>query len=672
MKTALQFVICLLFAGLSYAGRPFTVEDMHQMLRASDAQLSPDGKWIAFSVARSDVAKNKMVTNLWIVSASGGDGRPLTFGDKGANMRPRWSPDSKWLYFLSTRTDRPQLYRLPLQGGEAVQLTKTGIGVDSFVLSPDGKTVALTASVFPDCQDLSCSDKKAKEKEENPVKARVLTTMPVRRWDTWVDGKRNHIFVMSTDGGEPRDLTPGDVDSPIWSEGGGEEVAFSPDSREIAFSRYTGNEAFSGNSDLFTIPVTGGEPARITTNPAADTSPLYSPDGQYIAYTGTIRPDLETDHQRLFLYNRKTGNRTELSEKLDRSVMSFAWSPDSKTLWITTEDNGQAPILKMDIATATATKIYDDGTSGDLQVSKNGSSLYFSNTTISRPAELFRLDLAKPAQPAALTGLNAEILKDIEMGEYSSFTFTGSGNEQVQCWQVKPPAFDPKKKYPLLLLMHGGPESAWLNQFHYRWNAQLFAAPGYVVVAPNFHGSVGWGLKFMDAIKGNWGTAPYEDQMKAVDEALKWPYVDSTRLAAAGASYGGYMANWVAGHTDRFRTIVNHDGIYDLMNGLYAADLPGGIDKEFKGTAWLNPQALIDPAPVTYAKNFKTPMLVIHGEKDYRVELSQGLATYQLLQARNIPSKLLVFPDENHWVLKPANSILWYHTVLDWIAQWVK
>lgn len=672
MKTAIGLIACLLVAGLSFAGRPFTVEDMHKIQRAGDAQLSPDGKWIAFSVARSDVAKNKMVTNLWLVSASGVDARPLTFGDKGSNMRPRWSPDSEWLYFMSTRNDTPQVFRLPLQGGEAVQLTKIGIGVDSFILSPDGKTLALSVSVFPDCTDLACSDKKAKEKDENPVKARVITSVPFRRWDTWVDGKRNHIFVMSADGGDAKDLTPGDVDSPIWSEGGGEEVAFSPDSKEIAFSRYTENEAFTGNSDLFTVPVAGGEPARITANPAADTSPLYSPDGQYIAYTGTVRPGLETDHQRLFLYNRKTREHKELSEGLDRSVMSFAWSPDSKALWITTEDDGQAPILKMDIASASATKIYGDGTNGDVQLSPDGKSLFYSNNTISRPAELFRLDLSSPAKPVALTSLNADALKDVEMGEFSSFTFTGSNNDKVQCWQIKPPGFDPGKKYPLLLLMHGGPESAWLNQFHYRWNAQLFAAPGYVVIEPNFHGSVGWGLKFMDAIKGNWGTAPYEDQMKAVDEALKWPYVDSTRLAAAGASYGGYMANWVAGHTNRFRTIVNHDGLFDLFNALYAADMPGGIDKEFKATAWDNQQALIDFAPVTFAKNFKTPMLVIHGEKDYRVELSQALATYQLLQAMKIPSKLLVFPDENHWVLKPANSILWYHTVLDWIAQWIK
>jgi len=290
---------------------------------------------------------------------------------------------------------------------------------------------------------------------------------------------------------------------------------------------------------------------------------------------------------------------------------------------------------------------------------------------ISQPMEIFRMDL-KTAKPTQLTHVNQDILKDIDFGEYSSFTFPGAKGETVQCWQIKPPHFDSSKKYPLILLMHGGPENAWDNLFHYRWNSQLFAAAGYVVITPNFHGSSGFGLKFMDAIKADWGGAPYEDQMKAVDVALTWPYVDKTRIAAAGASYGGYMANWVEGHTDRFRAIVSHDGLYDLHTSLYSADFVGGTDKEFGGTPWENPQALIDQAPVTFAKNFKTPMLVVHGEKDYRVDLSNGLAMFQVLQAMHVPSKLLLFENENHWVLKPADNILWYHTVLDWIDQWIK
>jgi dipeptidyl aminopeptidase/acylaminoacyl peptidase len=291
----------------------------------------------------------------------------------------------------------------------------------------------------------------------------------------------------------------------------------------------------------------------------------------------------------------------------------------------------------------------------------------------SHPAELFRLNLAAGVgSPTPLTRMNAETLKNIEFGEASSFTFPGWNGETVQAWEVKPPGFDANKKYPLLLLMHGGPENSWADLFHYRWNAQLFAAAGYVVILPNFHGSSGFGLKFMDTIKGQWGGAPYEDQMKAVDVALTWPYIDATRVAAAGASYGGYMANWVEGHSDRFRAIVSHDGLYDLATMLYSSDFVGGVRSEFKGTPWENPQALIHQAPVTFADNFKTPMLIIHGEHDYRVDPSQGFAMFQILQARHVPSKLLVFEEENHWVLKPADSIFWYHNVLDWLDEWVK
>jgi dipeptidyl aminopeptidase/acylaminoacyl peptidase len=669
-------LICLLWwlaISLAWAADPFRVETMHQLLRASDAQLSPDGKWVAFTVAHSNLGTNKMVRNLWLVSTSGGDARALTFAGTGSNERPRWSPDSRSIYFLSSRVENTaQVFKLDLSGGEAVQVTHSPVEVDSFILSPDGKTLVLTASVFPDSQGLAASKKLQKEKEESPVKARLLTEVPFRRWDSWVDGKRNHLFCVPVAGGEPKDLTPGDIDSPIWTEDGTEEIAFSPDSQELCFSRYTESEGFVGNSDLFTLPLTGGQPTQITTNRSADSTPLYSPDGRYIAYKATLRPDLESDQPRLFVYDRKTRQHINLTEQLDRPIQSYLWNPDSRSLWITIEDQGLTPILRLDLATKAATRLPGGGTCGDVQVSADGKLLTFTRSDFSDPTDLFRLDTADGSSPTPLTHLNADILKQIEFGTVRPFSLSGWHSEPVQCWEIRPPGFKASQKYPLLLLMHGGPEGSWHNLFHYRWNAHLFAARGYVVIMPNFHGSTGFGLKFMDAIKGQWGGAPYEDQMKAVDEALTWSYIDPTRLAAAGASYGGYMANWVAGHTDRFRTIVNHDGLYDLVTALYSADFPGGVDKEFYGAPWTNQQALIEQAPSTYAKNFKTPMLIIHGEKDYRVDPSNGFATFQVLQAMKIPSKLLYFPDENHWVLKPANSVLWYHTVLDWLDRWVQ
>jgi len=666
----LCFLACPLF-GLN----PFHVEDLQKLSRISGPKVSPNGKWVAFEAARSDVAKNKSAVNLWMVAATGGEPLQLTFGEQGANASPRWSPDARYLYFLSSRIDnKPQVFRLSIAGGEAKQITNVPTGVASYVLSPDGKTMAITASVFPSCTDMACNEKMAKQRADNPVKVRTITEMPFRRWDSWVDGMRNHIFIMSAEGGPATDITPGDVDSPIWTEEGSEEVAFSPDSREICFSRFVENEALTGNSDLFVVPVTGGTPKAITTNKAADHTPLYSPDGRYIAYSATLRPMQESDLTRLFLYDRRTGERKNLFEAIDRSIDSYVWAPDSKSLYVTFEDKGQVPLEQLDIATLKLTPLVTSGVSGDANISRDASFLVFWKMDFSHPADLFRLNLpaSHGAQPLQLTRMNAEVLKDIEFGEASSFTFPGWNGEAVQAWQIKPPGFDPHKKYPLLLLMHGGPENSWLNNFHYRWNPQLFAAAGYVVIEPNFHGSSGFGLKFQDSIKGQWGGAPYEDQMEAVDTALTWPYVDSTRMAAAGASYGGYMANWVEGHTDRFRTIICHDGLFDINTMVYSSDFVGGTLQEYKGTPWENPQALIDQAPVTYAKNFKTPMLIIHGGNDYRVDPSQGLAMFQVLQARHIPSKLLFFEEENHWVLKPANNIFWYHNVLEWLDQWLK
>jgi len=675
MKAAVPVLVLLCFALPAFAAHAFHVEDMQKLSRVSGPEVSPDGKWVAFSVARSDLAKNKMVTNIWMVAATGDQPKQLTFAEQGSNNSLRWSPDGRYLYFLSTRVDdKAQIFRLPFGGGEAQQITKVPTGVEGYVLSPDGKTIAIIAKVFPSCADMACNEKMAKERADNPVKVRVITEMPFRRWDTWVDGLRNHIFVMPADGGAARDITPGDVDSPTWQEEGSEEVAFSPDSSEICFSRFVENEALTGNSDLFVIPVNGGTPKPITTNKSTDRTPLYSPDGRYIAYSATLRPMQATDLVRLFLYDRKTGEHKNIFESTDRSVDSYVWSRDSKALYVTFEDKGQEPLERIDIATMALTPLVTSGSSGDEDVSKDGTFLVFSKNDFSHPADIFRLNLpaGAGAVPTQLTQMNAENLKDIEWGEASSFTFPGWNGEAVQAFEVKPPEFDASKKYPLLLVMHGGPENAWDNLFHYRWNLQLFAAAGYVVIAPNFHGSSGFGLKFMDSIKGQWGGAPYEDQMKAVDTALTWPYVDTTRIAAAGASYGGYMANWVEGHTDRFRAIVSHDGLYDLVTMLYSGDFVGGAMQEFKGTPWENPQVLIDEAPATYAKNFKTPMLIVHGGNDYRVPQSQGFAMFQVLQAEHVPSKLLYFEDENHWVLKPANDILWYHSVLDWLNQWIK
>jgi len=676
----MKALICTLAAVLAgtpaLAAHPLQIEDIQKMARLGSTRISPDGKWVAYTVTLADVPKNRNVTNVWMVPSSGGEPQQLTSGDGHSSYGPRWSPDSRHLYFVSTRIDnKPQIFRLPIGGGEARQITSVPTGIGDYLLSPNGKTIVFSARVFAHCSDMACNEKAAKARDDDPVKVRVITEIPFRRWDEWAEGKRNHLFVMPADGGEARDLTPGDVDSPIWTDGGAGEVAFSPDGREIAFSRYSENESLTQNSDINIIPIAGGAARTITTNKASDFAPKYSPDGRYIAYSATLRPMAEADLTRLFLFDRRTGEHRNVFEALDRSIGSYLWAPDGKSLYVTFEDRGEVPLARLDVDTLKLTRLVSAGTIDDVDVSEDGAFVVYSAMDFSHPKELFRVDVRAGApRPTSvtLTRANADLLRDIEFGEASSFTFNGWRSEAVQAWQVKPPGFDATKKYPVLLIMHGGPEGSWLNQFSYRWSAQLFAAAGYVVIAPNFHGSTGFGLAFQDSIKGQWGGAPYEDQMKAVDVALTWPYIDGTRLAAAGASYGGYMANWIAGHTDRFRAIVSHAGLYDLPTVLFSTDFASGFKQEFHGTPWENYQALIDQAPVTYAKNFKTPMLITHGLKDYRVDVSQGLAMFQLLQAMRIPSKLVLFDDANHWVLKPADSILWYREVLGWLDRWVK
>ena len=445
MKALVRLLTLLAFASPAFAAHSFHVEDMQKLSRVAGPKVSPNGKWVAFTVTRSDVAKNKTVTNIWMVSATGDNPRQMTFADQGSNNNLRWSPDGRSLYFLSTRIDnKAQIFRLPVAGGEAEQITKVPTGVDDYVLSPDGKTIAIEAKVFPSCTDMACNEKMAKERADNPVKVRVITEMPFRRWDTWVDGLRNHIFVMPADGGTAKDLTPGDVDSPTWQEEGSQEVAFSPDSREICFSRYVENEALTGNSDLFVMPVNGGTPKPITTNKSTDRTPLYSPDGRYIAYSATLRPMQETDLVRLFLYDRKTGEHKNIFEAADRSVDSYIWSPGSSALYVTFEDKGVEPLERLDIDTMKLTPLVTSGSSGDADISKDGAFLVFSKTDFSHPADLFRLNLpaAAGAAPSQLTQMNADILKDIEWGEASSFTFPGWNSETVQAWAIKPPEFD--------------------------------------------------------------------------------------------------------------------------------------------------------------------------------------------------------------------------------------
>lgn len=634
-------------------------------------QLSPDNRLVVFSSGKPDIDKNLIVQNLWLTERSLATPRQLTFSKKGKNFDPKWSSDSKRIFFLSDRSGVVEIWTIAVDGGEAEQLTNIGLGIDSFLLHPDNEHFLITTRVYPSATSWEENRRLQKEHEEQVVKMKVITEVPFRRWDNWTDEKRTHIFLIKLDGTLIKDLTPGNDDVPAWSESGLEDYAICSDGKEVCFVKVIGNESLDGIRNLFITSIDAGEHRQITHNLAQSFAPRYSPDGKYIAYLATSRPLLDGDNVELTIYNRSTKEEIRLTSNLDRIVTSFTWSSDSSSIWFIVEDRAEENICEIVISTKEISKRARIGHVLEFAPTTDNQHLLLLSSAFSQPAEVWQMQ-TKKTTIEQLTHLNDSWRDSIAWPEVSKFEYVGWREEKVESWIVTPPDFDQNKKYPLLLLIHGGPHSAWSNFFHYRWNAQLFAAAGFVVISPNFHGSSGYGQAFTDSLRGDWGGAAYEDLMKAVDQACKWSYIDSSKLTAAGASYGGYMANWIAGHTNRFNCIVSHDGIYNLITSIYTADFVGGTKQEIGGTPWDGVEVLHEASPSTYAKNFNTPMLIIHGQLDYRVDVSDGFAMFQVLKAKGVAAKFLYFPDENHWVLKPNNSIAWHNQVLDWLQQWTR
>ncbi|MEW6733861.1 MAG: S9 family peptidase [Acidobacteriota bacterium] len=646
-----------------------TIEALQRVARISDAQLSPDGRFIVFVVAQANLEKNQLVSNLWLLERESGRTRQLSFAVAGRNIRPRWSPNGREIAFLSDRAEGMQLWILSLEGGEARQITHIVTEVDSFLWSPNGEHFALVSRVYTDCPDWPAMEQRHKEWEKRLVKARTITDVPFRRWDSWVDERRAHIFIMRADGTNLRDLTPGNQDAPAWSEGGPDAYTFSPDGRTICFVGVIGNEALDDIRALFFVDLAVGEPRQITNNGAHDFFPRFSQDGT-LAYLATKRPHLDGDHAHIMLRNNVTGESVRLTGELDRSVNSFVWAADGRSIWFIVEDHGEEMIYQLSLPTGKLKPYGRTSNLNDLTITPDGRHLIFLRSSFSQPAEIYQATTSTEFSLQQLSHLNDEWRTSLLWSEVSSFTYQGWHDEEVMSWLVKPPDFSPDRRYPLLLLIHGGPHRAWGNDFHYRWNPQVFAAAGYIVLIPNFHGSSSYGQAFTDQIRGDWGNIVFEDLMCAVDEAIKWPFIDSARLAAAGGSYGGYMTNWLAGHTNRFRCLISHSGLYNLISSFYAADFVGDTKQELGGTPWENLEVMHLSSPSTFAGNFVTPMLISHGQLDYRVDVSDSFAMFQVLRAKGVPTKLLYFPDENHWILKPGNSVYWYKEVLAWLAHW--
>ena len=658
------------------AKRAITFDDLIAMHRVAEAQLSPDGKWVAYMVATPDLEANRNATNLWMAPVAGGEAIQLT--RTGKDSSPQWSPDGKSIAFLSARSGDSQVYLLSMDGGEAHPLTKLSTGADFVKWSPDGKTIAFTSSVFPDCNDDGCNKKRNDEKEKNKVKAHVAENLLYRHWTHWNDGPRAHLFVMPADGTrEAKDLTAGaNYDVPPDQRGDENDVNFSPDSKEICFTAVTDKvEAISTNGDLFTVPVTGdGEPKRITTQPGFDGNPVYSPDGKFIAYHAQLTARYEADKWRVMLYERATGKNENLSEGFDRSATNLAWSPDSKTIYFLAENETEQPVYAMTPAAGTTPKKIVNGFNAGFGLSADGKTLSLTRTNLTSPSEIF-VSASDGSGLRQVTHTNEALLAKLEMNAPENFWFEGAEGTRVQAMLIRPPQFDVKKKYPLLVLLHGGPQTMWSNAWGYRWNAQVFSAAGYVTLMINRRGSTGYGQKFTDEITNDWGGKAYVDVMKGVDAALaKFPFIDGKKMAAAGGSYGGYMVDWMATHTDRFKALVSHAGVYDKVS-MYATEELWFEEHDLQGTPWSNPDAYRKWAPANYAGalgKYKTPTLVVAGEQDFRVPYTQSLEFFNTLQRQGVPSKLVVFPDEGHWVLKPLNSQFWYKTFLDWVGMYVK
>ncbi len=687
LKNAVLLIVVslLLTQSKSQDKRPLELDDLFKIQRVSEPAISPDGKWVAYTVTTPNLKENKNLTDIWLMPIAGGTPRQLT-NDPAADRRAIWSPDGKWIAFESTRSGTSQIWIVSPDGGEAKQFTRLATGAAQHVWSPDGRWIAFVSEVFPEFSHLpfeqadSMNRDRLEEMKNSTVKARVITRLLYRHWDSWVEGKRKHIFVQPFAGFDvptvPRDLTPGDRDAVPTSStfSAGTDFAFSPDSKELAYTATplpVREEAWNTNHDIYTVSINGGEPRQLTTNPAADGYPRYSPDGRYLLYRAQRTPGFEADRWELMLYDRTTGRTRSLTENFDASVGAPVWFPDSKRIFFESEEQGREPIFVVSVTGNDVKKVFDRGVNRSIVVMPDRKRLLFMHERATRPVELatIKLDGSGFMQ---VTHVNDELFAALTIPEPESVWFDGEGGTKVQAWIHKPPIMEEGKKYPLVYMVHGGPQGAWLDAWHYRWNPAVWAAQGYVVMAPNPRGSTGFGQKFVNDISRDWGGKVFVDLMKGLDFACSLPYVDSTRKAAAGASYGGYMMNWFLGHTgNRFNTIVTHAGVYNFES-MYGTTEEVWFDEWEHGIPWENREEFVKHSPHIYANNFRTPTLILHGERDYRVPISEAMQLFTALQRQGVPSKFIWFSDEAHGILKPANSKFWHETVFDWLKEYLK
>jgi dipeptidyl aminopeptidase/acylaminoacyl peptidase len=666
------FMLALASIAAAQDARRFTIEDLIKVRRVGDPRISPDGKRVAFTIGDVNFDANKTVTQIYVMAIDGSGMKQLTSGASSSSS-PRWSPDGKKIAF----TTGGQIWVMEDDGDNKEQVTKLSTGAAGPVWSPDGRLIAFTSEVHPECGDDDCNKKKDEAAEKSKVKAHITTRLLFRHWDEWRDVKRTHVFVVSSKGGTTEDLTPGDFDAPPYAVAGDIDYAFSPDGKELAYLRNPDKmEAISTNSDIFVVPIGSRTAKNITvSNRGYEDSPIYTRDGKYIVYRSQATAGFEADRWRLMRYDRANGSSVEITRGFDLQVEDIVLAPDGNSVYFTAMDRGHAPIFKVSLTGGQPEKAVGDVYATNVQVSPDGSSFVFVNSSFAMPAEIFRAGGMGGATP--LTNINNQMMAQFGLRQAEEVEWTGALGKKIHGFVVKPANFDPNKKYPLAVIIHGGPQSAFNDSWGYRWNPQIFANNGYVAFLPNPRGSTGYGQQFVNEISGDWGGKAYVDIMNGVADVLRRnSFIDRNRIGAAGASYGGYMINWIEGHNNdprfRFKVLVSHDGVYNLESMYGATEELWFTDWEFKGTPWTNPAMYQRWSPSNYVKNFKTPILIIHSDLDYRVPFGEGLQLFTAVQRMGVDSKLLMFPDEGHWVLKPQNSQLWYHTVLDWLDKYLK
>jgi len=628
----------------------------------------------------TDMEANRGRTDIWLLDLTQKNATPVRLTQNEANdSSPRWAPDSRTLYFLSTRSGQSQVWRISLSGGEAARVTDYPLDIGSLKVSPDGTRIAISMEVIPTCEDLRCTHDQLAAQGKNKATGRVYDRLFIRQWDTWYNNAHSHLFVarINADGkaDTPLDLTRSlDADVPSRPFGGDEEYDFSPDSSRLVFSaRISGRtEPWSTNYDLYEVPVDhASSPKNLTgANPAWDTQPVFLKNGD-LAYLAMDRPAFEADRFHLVLRDAKTGINKPLTAGWDRSVSRLRASGDGRKLLVTADDLGQVSLFSIDVTNGTPHELVGPGHVSDFSAAKDSVVIAWEN--LGAPVDLFAVP-AGSGPPHRLTQVNEALLGRRKLSEFEQFSFKGWNDETVYGYVVKPYGYEPGRKFPIAFVVHGGPQSSFQNFWTYRWNAQVFAGGGYGVVMIDFHGSPGYGQKFTDSISRDWGGKPLVDLQKGLAAALaRYPWLDGERACALGGSYGGYMMNWIEGAwPDRFRCIVNHDGVFDNRMMYYSTEQLWFNEWENGGPYFENPQGHEQFNPVNLVSKWHTPMLVIHGEQDFRIPYDQGIAAFTALQRRGIESRLIIFPNENHWVLQPADSVQWYQNVLGWLDQHLK